>query len=188
MLLYLSLAKLNLRSRPQIFLRRLLTIERRVRDALELLLNPQDPKGIGQIRQAMLTCGVKEYTFLSRKESLVFVNSVTCGHSSPPDQITVSPMLLEFLAKRKHVIDLEQLAYEWHLFFLQFELERLRLERPAKYLIPIKLGESLRGLLIISNAADERVLAGEHVAGGISDIALVTTQLRYQHSIPSTKD
>ena len=113
------------------------------------------------------------------------MSSVNCGSPAQPDQIVISQMLLKFLSKRTRAIDLEQLPFEWSLFFLQFELERLRQERPARYLIPVKLGESLRGLLFVSNTADQRALAGERVTEGITDLALLTTQLRYQHSSSS---
>jgi hypothetical protein len=181
-LLRLSLAKLDLRPRFSISLRRLRTIERKIGTALELLLDTQDPRKIANIRRALATCGIKEYVFFARKGKRSFMSSVNCGSPVAPDQIVISKMLLKFLAKRTRVIDLEQLAFEWDLFFLQFELQRLRQERPARYLIPIKLGESLRGLLFVSNTADQRALAGERVTEGIADLALLTTQLRYQHS------
>jgi hypothetical protein len=181
-LLRLSLAKFDLRPRFSVSLRRLRTIERKIGTALELLLDTQDPRKIDNIRRALATCGIKEYDFFARKGKRSFMSSVSCGSPVAPDQIVISKMLLKFLAKRTRVIDLEQLAFEWDLFFLQFELERLRQERPARYLIPIKLGESLRGLLFVSGTADQRALAGERVTEGIADLALLTTQLRYQHS------
>lgn len=178
LLLHLSLARFD-------SLRRLRTIERKIGTALELLLDTQDPRKIGNIRRALSTCGIKEYVFLARKEKRTFVSSVNCGSPAQPDQLVISQMLLKFLSKRIRAIDLEQLPFEWSLFFLQFELERLRQERPARYLIPIRLGESLRGLLFVSNTADQRALAGERVTEGITDLALLTTQLRYQHSSSS---
>ncbi len=184
-MLFLSMTKMSLK-RPYVSLRRLAKIEKKIQGALDLLLNLRDPRNIGQIQQALLTCGITEYAFFSRKDKSTFAGSVTCGNLGVSGEIELSPLLLGFLAKQKKAIDLKQLAYRWDLFFFQFELERLRQELAAKYLIPINLGESLRGLLIISNDADQRALAGEGVTESITDIALVTTQLRYQHSISST--
>ncbi|MFY9822606.1 MAG: hypothetical protein WAM82_14570 [Thermoanaerobaculia bacterium] len=183
-LLHLSLIKLNLRSRRPLILLRLHQIEEKIATALELLLNTQDPRGIGQIRDALSACGINEYTFMSRKEGRIFANSVSCSSSAQPDQLEISEMLLEFFRKHRAALDLDQLPYEWSTFFVQFELERLRMERPAKYLIPIKLGESLRGLLFVSKTSDERVLGGEEITDSIAEIALLTTQLRYQHFTP----
>lgn len=181
LLLYLSFARITTKPRLT-FTFPLDSIERKIDRTLELLLDTRNPHSVGQVRKALSACGVKQYAFFARRRKLAFESSVLCLETDPPDQLYISRMLLKFFEKKQSLIDLERLAFDPKLVFVQFEIERLRRAIPARYLLPILLGGSVRGLLFVYAVEEERALAGEQVTSGVADVGLLTTQLRYRHS------
>lgn len=171
-------------------------IEHRVSRALELLFDTRDPRSLGQVRRALAACGVRDYAFFARRGKRTFESSVLRHTTELPDQIQVSKMLLKFLGRTRTPIDLAHLAFDRKLFFVQFEIERLvdrLIKRPKKktsdshcYLLPILLGNSVRGLLFLFDVQDkhERAIGVEPVAAGMRNLGVLTTQLRYRHSDP----
>ena len=79
---------------------------------------------------------------------------------------------MEFLAGHRGFIDLDEAAYEWRYFFHQFELYRLQLQTGARYLLPITLGTSLRGLLLLPDREQPLLPGDESVAESVNTVGL----------------
>jgi hypothetical protein len=67
-----------------------------------------------------------------------------------PREIPLSDALRRHLGERPDtVLDLQQVPGQWAHYFAQFELGRLEALTGCRYLLPIRLGTSLRGLLLL---------------------------------------
>ena len=83
----------------------------------------------------------------------------------------------KFLGRRRHFVDLQTVAFEWPFFFYQFELHRIRKGTGCRYMLPVSVGESLRGLLLLPDGPGEKVKVWNPPADGFAYPAVLATFL-----------
>lgn len=92
--------------------------------------------------------------------------------------LELSTQLLDFLSRQKGLINLDRVALEWRFFFVQFELHRLQQDLRDRYLLPLRLGKSLRGLLLLPDRErGERLLVRSSVPREIGILSLAAAHL-----------
>jgi hypothetical protein len=89
-----------------------------------------------------------------------------------PQSVQFSEQLRKFLGHRHHFIDLQAMAYEWPFFFNQFELHRFAEQTGCRYVLPIAVGESVRGLLLLPASAGGSVVSNPAVSPKINNLGI----------------
>jgi hypothetical protein len=92
-----------------------------------------------------------------------------------PDSFEFSHELRHFLGKRRHFIDLHAMAFEWPFFFHQFELFRLSHATRCRFLLPISVGDSLRGLLLLPDTPATPALANPAISPNLNNLGLAAS-------------
>lgn len=99
------------------------------------------------------------------------------GPDGAPEALTPSERLRGHLAEREGaVIDLAGVHLSLRHFFLQHELARLERDTGGRYLLPICLGASLRGLLLLPDGAASRRLCRDLTGAEVGKLGLVVTE------------
>jgi hypothetical protein len=162
-------------------------IEHRVEHALERIIDANTSAERAELVSELLDeIHVSHYLFLSRRKRGVFAIDINTLPPPPPKALSPLPLvsvelsepLRDFLGKRRHFIDLNTLAFEWPLFFHQFELHRLARVTRARFLLPISVGDSLRGLLLLADGPPESVIATPALSTNINNLALAAALSR----------
>jgi hypothetical protein len=163
----------------RISLPRLRRIEHEVEHALEAIVDARDDQArVHLVSELFKDVQVTRYLFLSRGAEALFYVDINRLDRAVPPSLELSPPLRKFLGKHHHFIDLESLAFEWTFFFHQFELNRLRETTGCRYLLPLSVGESLRGLLLLADGPGTAVIANPAVSTTISNLGLGTALSR----------
>ena len=131
-------------------------VERSAAEALERMVStPMDADTSEEIERFLAQAGIHHYSLYAREGHGAFRLTQRRLEGGATEQFTISPMLRDFFAARPRFLDLHDAPYEWSYFFQQFELLRLQQSLECRFLLPICLGPSVRGLLVLPN--DEQV-------------------------------
>lgn len=114
---------------------------------------------------------IPSYAFYARAEGNVFL-PVVGHHEGQLPPLPLSANLLEFLQERPHFCDLEHIPFEWSYYFQQFELYRLQQASGARYLLPLVLGPTVRGLLLLHECPGAEILARDAIAEELAPLGL----------------
>lgn len=99
------------------------------------------------------------------------------GSGEAPAVVCPSERLQRYLAQGAGTaLDLRNVALDWRCFFLQHELFRLERETGCRYLLPIRLGSSLRGLLLLPDGADSRRVCRDLTGAEVGKLGLVVAE------------
>ncbi len=162
-------------------------IEHRVEHALERIIDANtSAERAALVSELLDEIQVTHYLFLSRRPKGLFAIDINTLPPPPPEAqsplplvaVELSEPLRTFLGKRRHFIDMKTLAFEWALFFHQFELHRLARTTRARFLLPISVGDSLRGLLLLTDGPPESVIATPALSTNINNLALAAALSR----------
>ena len=137
---------------------RLRTVERTVANALESIVDNRlatDPRG--EVARLFRELSIEQYVFYSRLRPGTLDVALSQMDAEPAVQLAVSHHLLHHLGEQEGFLDLDSVPFEWRHFFHQFELLRLRHHTRCRYLLPLCLGPSLLGLLMLPERSDRRV-------------------------------
>lgn len=159
--------------------RRLRTIEKSVERHLEGMADAPTEGATAEVGRFFAAEGVPSFAIYHREGPGRFTRSTAQGLDSPPHQIELSSDLAAHLGARGHrTIDLQRVARTWDHMFVQFELARLEAGSGCRYLIPVTLGRSLRGLLFLPAVDGHPGLSQEPVAGEVGKLGLALVALR----------
>gem|GEM_PF-5992955 len=105
------------------------------------------------------------YVFYARGQRSVFTRCLDHMTGASADALPISGALREFLGRRHHgFVDLQNVPFEWPYFFHQFELYRIEKATQCRYLLPIRLGKSVRGFLLLAGGRAERDICKQPAA------------------------
>lgn len=140
----------------RLFVPRLPLIEREIDRVLEAVVDAdtQDDRR-ATVAQLFDRLGITGYAFYARGRQGVFQLHLHRLSKSPVESICLSPSLRDFLAERHTFMDLYSVPFEWKYFFHQFELYQLERTTGCRHLLPICLGNSMRGLLLLPHGLTE---------------------------------
>jgi hypothetical protein len=142
-------------------------------EALErLAAQPAGAATAAELARFFDDLGIDAYVFYSRcgADAFAATASRTSGPVAP--RLDLSDGLRDFLASRPTFVDLTHLAFEWRYFFHQFELARLARASGGRYLLPVCLGPSLRGLLLLPDGEAQERVSRDALAAQVSSLAL----------------
>ncbi len=154
-------------------------IEHSVEHALEKIVDAEDDAArAAMVSELFEHLKVPAYLFLSRRSKGVFVVDINKLGEGAPREIDMSEGARKFLGKRRHFVDLQTVAFEWPFFFYQFELHRIRKGTGCRYMLPVSVGESLRGLLLLPDGPGEKVISHPAVTENINNVGIAAALSR----------
>jgi hypothetical protein len=157
---------------------RLRTIERAVANVLESIVDDRlvtDPRE--EVARLFREWSVEQYVFYSRLRPGILDIALSRMDAEPPVQLVVSHHLFHHLCKQQGFLDLDSVPFEWRHFFHQFELFRLQHHTRCRYLLPLCLGPSLRGLLLLPEHATEAALRHDSLVSRLSAIGVEVVRM-----------
>ena len=121
--------------------------------------------------------GVRHYAFYARARNGTFEISISRmpgepGNNPLPAAFPLSKHLREFLGRKRTFVDLYNVPMEWACFFQQFELYGIREGTRCRYLLPICLGKSVRGLLLLPGGRDEEAICKDPIASNLGALGM----------------
>lgn len=158
-----------------ISVRDLRRIEKDVESTLEKLIDTTDVSDIREdIAQALARMNVNGYAFYNRAIKERFDLQMSRNWPTDlPATLQVSESLRVFFGRRQSIVDFKQLAFDWTLFFFSFELKRFEKTTRCRYLLPICLGPSVRGILIVPEDARSCHQISQFVTESMNTVGLV---------------
>lgn len=130
--------------------RELRRIDREVASTLEKVVGESGTNDINaDIIHALEAMNITRYAYYIRRGRDTFGLGPYEGWTGVPHELAVSGFLQGYLGLRKTVIDGKTLWMDWRMFFQSFELKRLERQIRYRFLLPVRLGESVRGILLI---------------------------------------
>jgi hypothetical protein len=140
----------------RLFVPRLPLIEREIDRVLEAVVDEDTEEDRrATVAQLFDRLGVAGYAFYARGRQGVFQLHLHRLSKSPLESIALSPSLRDFLSSRHTFVDLYSVPFEWRYFFHQFDLYHLEKATGCRHLLPICLGKSMRGLLLLPHGLTE---------------------------------
>jgi hypothetical protein len=153
-------------------------VQRRVAEALErLACQPPGAPCEDELARLFADLGAEGYAFYARSPNDAFGLTGAWLFRVPPAEVELSAAVREYLAERPRFHDLAGLAYEWRYFFFQFELTRLGRAVGCRYLLPVTLGPSLRGLLFLPEGPAQERISRDALAGDLASVGLQAAAL-----------
>lgn len=135
------------------------SIQREVDDILERSLSASNPNDITeQILKMFKRRGVERFSLWLRRDACHYLPEFEPGGSST-ESLELSPTLCSRLLKVSSVIDTDAIHSEWDYFFEQFEIDRIATRTAARYIYPLRQGNSVWGLLFIADSPHAQKLA-----------------------------
>ena len=148
-------------------------IEHNVEHALEKIVDAEDDAARSHLVSELFDhLHVPQYLFLSRRPKGVFAVDINKLGRDVQPSLELSEPLRKFLGEHAHFVDLQSMAYEWQFFFHQFELFRLMQETGCRFLLPVAVGESLRGLLMLPDGPGGSVVSHPAVSENINNFGI----------------
>ena len=153
-------------------------IEQGVDSTLEAVVDAENETDrrteVGQLFDQL---GVRKYAFYARGRKGAFEICISRMHSEPGNNpataaFPLSKHLREFLGRKRTFVDLHNAPMEWECFFQQFELYGIRERTRCRYLLPICLGKSVRGLLLLPDGRDEEAICKDPVASNLGALGM----------------
>lgn len=134
-------------------------IQRDVDDILEKSLASSEHDDVGEQILAMFKRrGVDRFALWIRQHGCRYIPEFE-PRGSGAEPLELSPMFCARLLKIRSVIDTEVVHSEWEYFFDQFEIDRMANRTQARYVYPLRLGNSLWGLMFIADSPPAQKLA-----------------------------
>lgn len=130
-----------------------------------------------EVARLLLDCGVEQYVFYSRVAEGNVEMALSHMDVEVPSGLPLSEHLRQHLSTQKGFLDLDTTPFEWQHFFYQFELLRLQQQTRCRYLLPLCLGPSLCGLLLLPDRIPEEAINHESLAGRLSAIGLAVVRM-----------
>lgn len=129
------------------------------------------------IDKLLIDLNLREYVLFSRVEENSFTSSINKTNSdySP---IELSSQMIKMLRNHKKGVRLNNFHMEWKFFFLQFELARARDLLGYGFIVPLCLGNSLRGFLFVPDKVAEDKSSKTNSAQLINDLGVLTTNIK----------
>lgn len=132
--------------------RHFIKVEKNVESAMITILDNEDYNA--DLREDFTKCftkfGLDKFAIYIRKGKQDFELYLKKDYQSEiPLTFSISKGLYEYLVSRKHAIEMSLLGLNMASFFQSFELIRLERDLDAGYILPIKLGPSIRGFVVI---------------------------------------
>lgn len=125
-------------------------VERSTESLLEQLADHKsEPETQAALFDFFAQLKIERFAFYARDQRNVFRKTLVQDVDAAQDVLFVSQRLATFLKTDQQFIDLSDTSFQWRYFFEQFELHRLANHTACQYLLPICLGSSLRGLLLL---------------------------------------
>jgi hypothetical protein len=152
---------------------RIRAVERSAVDVLERMMDDEDdldPQA--EIERFFRQADVEHYAIYARRSGNRFRLRLNRFGHEVPAEIELSGPLREFLADRPRFVDLHDVPFEWAFFFQQFELLRLQNGAHCRYLLPVCLGPSLRGLLLLPDDERAQHVTREAFAADVNRVGL----------------
>ena len=137
--------------------RKLSQIEELVSEAVESICEVNDSEERQKrIGEALNGFGITSFSlfFRQKPDSFVLYSCSEDSSAAVAKKITLSKHILNALRKHDGFIDLDLVCRDRDFFFHQFELFRIEKQFNCRYIMPIKLGNSLRGILMLPNNKD----------------------------------
>jgi hypothetical protein len=129
------------------------TVTRWLEEIVESGSETGRPKSISKLFQELK---IENYSIYLRARHGVFALGVDSSKADAPPHLKPSAYLREnLLAGRRTFVDFENVSREWRYYWHQFELGRIEQETGCRYLLPICIGKSVRGLLMLGTGTDE---------------------------------
>ena len=164
-----------LRFLTSLSIRKLKVIESRVADAVDSICEVFDSGERRQrISDSLAGCGIGCYALYFRASPSRFV-LYSHAFDSPTvtvPEVTLSEHIRKALQEHEGFVDLEQVCKEWPMFFQQFEFFRIEKQLGCRYLLPIKLGDSLRGILMLPETSENKEMARDPLARPLSNFGV----------------
>ena len=158
--------------------RRLRRIEESIDEVLEALTEAGSREDIAAaVSRLFHQQGLERYAFYARAGRDAFQPMLQPGLEDLPPEMPVSGHLRELFAKQRRFIDLRAVAYEWPYFFHQFELARIEASTRCRYLLPVCLKSSVRGVLLLPDEPSAGELSRDALAGEINDLGVAAVQI-----------
>ncbi len=149
---------------------RLHRIQKDVEHAIETIVEAEhDAEKCEEIARLFRDWGIHEYALFSRTPK-GFQPTISKLNWPVPDQVAVSGHLRTFLGRKRKFIHLREVPHEWAAFFYQFELYRIERATKCEYLLPICLGNSVRGLLLLPEGKGQQSISKDPWASEISNL------------------
>jgi hypothetical protein len=162
----------------QVFVRRLHMIEHEVGRVLEAMVDEEkDEERRATVAKLFQRIGVGGYALYTRKGGGVFRLHLHRTDGSPRETIQLSAFLREFLASRRTFIDLNAAPFEWAYFFHQFELGRVESATGCRHLLPVCIGKSVRGLLLLPDGVAEEGVSRHPAAQEFGSLGLAAISI-----------
>jgi hypothetical protein len=156
---------------------RLRTIEQGVADVLEQVVGCETDLERQATVQALLgRLGVDGYLLYVRRKDDSFDVISSAPDLPAAAHLSISRHLRDYFRTNPGFLDLSTAPFEWRLFFHQFELKRLVEATRARYVLPIGLGSSLRGLLFIADGPAGSDVCRDTLAKDFGHVGLAITR------------
>lgn len=154
------------------------TIEHNVHHVLESIVDMEMEADRRAAVTGMLEgVGVKEYAVYVRGREGVFERHLNEMRKPTRQKLPISPQLRGFLGRQRSFLDLQSVPFEWPYFFQQFELYRIELATSARYLLPLCLGESVQGLLLLPDGETEEDICKDPAAKDLGNLGVAAIRI-----------
>ena len=155
--------------------RKLSQIEERVSEAVESICEVNDSEERQKhIEEALNGFGITSFSLFFRQKPDRFV-LYSCSDDSSTvavKEITLSNHILNALRNHDGFIDLKLVCRDRDFFFHQFELFRIEKKLNCRFIMPIKLGKSLRGLLLLPKSGNHDKITRTPMAVQLSNFGV----------------
>lgn len=151
-----------------------------VEKTLEQLIESSDAIDMrDEISQALHRMGIAAYAFYRRRAGGRFELQMSRDWPTKlPSTMEMSRSLMTFLGRRQALVDYERVAFEWSFFFRACEMYRLEKMTRYRYLLPVCLGPSVRGLLITPDDRKTHAHPSPFVVESMNTMGLVALSER----------
>jgi hypothetical protein len=145
---------------------KLRTLQKATEHVLETVIDAHtDSDRRAEVARLFERLKVAGYAFYARGQQSRFTRYLDHMTGSLAETLLISGALREFLGRgHSGFVDLQSVPYEWPYFFQQFELYRIEKATGCRYLLPIRLGRSVRGLLLLTGGPMEREICRQPAA------------------------
>jgi hypothetical protein len=153
-------------------------IEREVHNVLETLVDMEmEADRRAEVTRMFERVGVKGYAVYGRGRQGVFELHLNRMRKPPREKLPISRQLRGFLGRQRTFLDLQSVPFEWPYFFQQFELYRIEQATSARYLLPLCLGKSVQGLLLLPDGETEEDICKDPAAKDLGNLGVAAIRI-----------
>jgi hypothetical protein len=132
---------------------------------------------VRKVEQFFIDIGIPGATLYAREGDNDFLRISGDGNERL-SRFSVSAGLQKILSRTRLPVDLTLSPSEWKYFFAQFELHRIGLKTGARFLFPLRQGNSLQGILALPDTEEARKGAREGFTPLVSRLGVMAIRTK----------